>query len=206
MLSKLFFTIVLGVIIGYVYFMIMEASIPKHTNCSYITNLWTDIFAFIYGFIVIYFGYQYSNYILIFLGTSIIMEHIMQVVSFKLNSGKSPTSENHHTDTPIMSRKSIIETLLRQSARYALAAEQDKSPMIAVLHANYAAGYLWALKDIATETEIDEVSGTQKLKKLEAYVKKVQDVSTKQVSGACPEFIGLDSQHTIDIAKIAGDL
>ena len=31
-----------------------------------------------------------------------------------------------------------IEKLVRQSARYATAAQQDKSPVIAVLHANFA--------------------------------------------------------------------
>ena len=35
-----------------------------------------------------------------------------------------------------------IRTLLRQSARWALASQQDKSPLIALLHANYGAGYL----------------------------------------------------------------
>ena len=31
--------------------------------------------------------------------------------------------------------------------------------MIAVLHANYGAGYLWALKDIATDSEIQKATG-----------------------------------------------
>ena len=49
--------------------------------------------------------------------------------------------------------KSSIEKLIRQSARYATAAQRDKSPVIAVLHANYAAAYLYALKDIARSEE-----------------------------------------------------
>lgn len=208
MVAKTLITIILGVIIGYIYFLIMESTIPRDVNCSYISNIWTDIFAFIYGFIIIYFGYSYSNYILVFLGITIIVEHVMQFVSFKLNYHQdqnvihSPSKKTNGT----LSNKEIIEILLRQSARYALAAEQDLSPMIAVLHANYAAGYLWALKDIATEQEIDNIAGKYKLKKLEQYVKKIQDVSTKRVSGTCPEFIGIDSQHTLDIARIAGDL
>jgi hypothetical protein len=44
-----------------------------------------------------------------------------------------------------------IEKLVRQSARYAVAAQQDASPVIAVLHANYAAAYFYALKEFASE-------------------------------------------------------
>ena len=40
-----------------------------------------------------------------------------------------------------------INTLIRQAARWSVAAQQDESPIIALLHANYGAGYLWALKD-----------------------------------------------------------
>ena len=38
------------------------------------------------------------------------------------------------------------QKLVRQAARWSTAAKQDKNSMIAVLHANYGAGYLWALK------------------------------------------------------------
>ena len=47
-----------------------------------------------------------------------------------------------------------IQKLTRQAARWSTAAAQDDSPLIAVLHANYGAGYLWALKDIATAKQI----------------------------------------------------
>lgn len=39
----------------------------------------------------------------------------------------------------------IIKTLVRQSARWSVAALQDTNIMIAVLHSNYGAGYLWVL-------------------------------------------------------------
>ena len=35
-----------------------------------------------------------------------------------------------------------IQIMVRQAARWSTAADQDESPMIAVLHANYGAGYL----------------------------------------------------------------
>lgn len=42
----------------------------------------------------------------------------------------------------------MAQKLIRQVARWSTAGKQDKNSMIAVLHANYGAGYLWALKDI----------------------------------------------------------
>ena len=49
--------------------------------------------------------------------------------------------------------KKNIEKLVRQSARWSTATKQDKNPLIAVLHANYCAGYLWALKEIVSNEE-----------------------------------------------------
>lgn len=48
----------------------------------------------------------------------------------------------------------MINTLVRQTSRWATASKQDINILIAVLHANYAAEYLWALKDIASDEEI----------------------------------------------------
>nr|QIZ31264.1 hypothetical protein orf00309 [Ostreococcus mediterraneus virus 2] len=52
-----------------------------------------------------------------------------------------------------------IEKLVRQSARYAVAAQQDESPVIAILHANYATGYFYALKEFASESQIHNATG-----------------------------------------------
>ena len=56
-----------------------------------------------------------------------------------------------------------IKTLVRQASRWSTAAKQDKNPMISVLHANYGAGYLWALKDIATQSQIEKAAGIETL-------------------------------------------
>ena len=53
----------------------------------------------------------------------------------------------------------IIKIMVRSCARWAVASLQDKSPLIAVLHANYAAGYLWALQDCFTDEEIINATG-----------------------------------------------
>ena len=51
------------------------------------------------------------------------------------------------------------------------------------------AGYLWALKDIATDQEIHESTGIDVLE-FKQSITDVQDEATKQVSKACPQFVG----------------
>ena len=82
-----------------------------------------------------------------------------------------------------------INILIRQAARWSAAAEQDESPIIALLHANYGAGFLWALKDIATDQEIYNSSGIDVLK-FKKTITDIQDQVTKRVTKACPQFTG----------------
>ncbi len=81
----------------------------------------------------------------------------------------------------------IIKKLVRQAARWSTAAAQDENSMIAVLHANYGAGYLWALKDIATDKQIESASRLN-AKKFEEEIVKVQDQSTKKMASLCPSY------------------
>ena len=97
--------------------------------------------------------------------------------------------------------KSSIEKLIRQSARYATAAQQDKSPVIAVLHANYAAAYLYALKDIASNSQIHNATGID-VKKFTQNVTNVKDMVTKKTTETCPEFAG---NVDIYLAEIGGE-
>ena len=98
--------------------------------------------------------------------------------------------------------ENIINTLIRQCSRWAIAATQDKSPIIALLHANYAVGYLWALKDIATDIQIEKVTNINILD----FVKKITDIQdkcTKKVSKNCPQFL----EHIdVELAKLAKDV
>lgn len=87
------------------------------------------------------------------------------------------------------SGRSHIPKLLKQSARYATAAQQDDSPIVATLHANYSVAYLNSLKDISTPKEIHNTTGVD-LKKFEEHILNVQDMVTKKVLKKCPEFAG----------------
>ena len=94
----------------------------------------------------------------------------------------------------------IIKKLVRQAARWSTAAIQDESPMIAVLHANYGAGYLWSLKDIATDSEIESATGID-VKKFEKEIVMAQDYATKKMIGICPKFAPKSSYLT----KLGGE-
>ena len=94
-----------------------------------------------------------------------------------------------------------IEKLVRQSARYAVAAQQDESPVIAILHANYAAAYFYALKDIASESQIHNATGID-VKKFKEHVTNGQDMVTRKTSEKCPEFVG---EVDIYLAQIGGE-
>ena len=83
----------------------------------------------------------------------------------------------------------IINTLIRQTSRWSAAAQQDDSPIIALLHANYGAGYLWALKDIASDQEITERTGLDIIK-FKKKITDIQDAATRNVSKQCPQFTG----------------
>lgn len=84
-------------------------------------------------------------------------------------------------------KEQTIKTLVRQASRWSTAADQDENPMIAVLHANYGAGYLWALKDIANDEDISEVTGIDVLKFRDGII-AAQDKATQKMVKMCPDF------------------
>lgn len=94
-----------------------------------------------------------------------------------------------------------IEKLVRQSARYAVAAQQDESPVIAILHANYATGYFYALKEFASESQIHNATGID-VKKFKEHITNVQDMVTRKTSEKCPEFVG---EVDVYLAQIGGE-
>jgi hypothetical protein len=81
-----------------------------------------------------------------------------------------------------------IQILYRQCARWAAAAIQDNSTIIKLLHANYATGYLWAIKDIVSNQEFKRITG-QDFIEFENEIIKVQDSATKQLVETCQPLI-----------------
>ncbi len=69
--------------------------------------------------------------------------------------------------------------------------------MIALLHANYAAGYLWALRDTATDTEIEAAVPGLSLPTFIAEITATQDKATRRVSALCPAFAPKDPPYLV---------
>ena len=99
-------------------------------------------------------------------------------------------------------KKEMIKKLVKQMSRWSLASMQDKNNLIAVLHANYGAGYLYAMQTLFSEKEIEEVIGSEELrKKFEAKIIEIQDKATKEAVKVCPKFTSaLDF-----LAKLGGE-
>jgi len=93
-----------------------------------------------------------------------------------------------------------IKKLSQQSAKWATMAQQDESPIVAVLHANYAVGYLWALKDIANTREINRETGLD-IKQFEEHIINVQSMVTKRILKKCPELEGEVDLYLSSIAE-----
>jgi len=81
-----------------------------------------------------------------------------------------------------------IRILYRQTARYAVASLQDDSAVIKTLHANYAMGYLMAHKDLATTDQFARATGDNLLS-FERKIAAIQDASTVNLVGDCPDLI-----------------
>lgn len=64
------------------------------------------------------------------------------------------------------------------------------------MHANYAAGYLWALSDIATTSEIEAMSGIN-WKRFRDAIIDIQDMATKRL---------VEDGDAHYLAHIAGDV
>ena len=103
------------------------------------------------------------------------------------NNNNYNNYNNNYNNNNNNNNNNIIPILLRQITRWAVAAEQDKAPMIAILHANYAVGYLYALMDIKEEKEIEKyIKDFSKLKK---KIIKIQDEAVKKAIKVCPEYL-----------------
>jgi hypothetical protein len=86
-------------------------------------------------------------------------------------------------------RSNIISRILRGSARWSIASKQDKSPLISVLHGNYGAAYLWALKEVFNDNEISFAIGNNfDIIDFQKRVTDIQDFATKRMVSLCKEY------------------
>jgi hypothetical protein len=82
-----------------------------------------------------------------------------------------------------------VKRLVKQSAQYAITAQQDGSPVLATVHSNYAVAYLYALMDIATDAQIHRLTGID-VSKFRQHIMNVQDMVTRRTLEKVPDFAG----------------
>ncbi len=95
--------------------------------------------------------------------------------------------------------KNIIQSLYAQTARWATASLQDNSPLISVLHANYAVGYVQALQQSFSEKEIEKATGRD-VRDLSRKCVEIQRRATIRLVKMCPGLIDRN-----DLSVIAGE-
>lgn len=81
-----------------------------------------------------------------------------------------------------------VKSLVRQTGRWAVASLQDSNPLVAIVHGNYAAGYLFALEDIATQEEIMRETHMPHLE-FRKKILDIQDMAVKNLILKCPAVV-----------------
>ncbi|MDD4931435.1 MAG: hypothetical protein PHG66_04820 [Candidatus Colwellbacteria bacterium] len=101
----------------------------------------------------------------------------------------------------ITNRDRLIKQLVRQTARWSVASDQDESPLISLLHANYGVAYASIMRDIATDEEIKSIAGIDIID-FQRKISDIQDKATRKVADICPLFVG---NMDLQLLVIAGD-
>lgn len=89
--------------------------------------------------------------------------------------------ENKKLLEAIDNKNFIIRTLVKQAAKMSLIASRDRNPMMAMIHADYSAGYLMALQDIANVEEISNCIGMD-YNKIKNQITMIQDANAKKLN------------------------
>lgn len=82
-------------------------------------------------------------------------------------------------------KSKIIKSLTTQSAQWAISAKNNSSPIVSLVHADYAAANLWSLRTLATNEEIKAITGVE-FSDLYKEVTKIQDQVIKKITTLCP--------------------
>jgi hypothetical protein len=98
----------------------------------------------------------------------------------------------------------LLKIYTRQCIRWSYASTQDKNPVIALLHADYGNAYLMVIKDYVQYFEISfetfEKVTELKLKELEIYILKNQDIALKKL--VATKEISIDSKDALIFSKL----
>tara|TARA_Y100000361_G_scaffold153761_1_gene176515 strand:- start:1580 stop:1855 length:276 start_codon:yes stop_codon:yes gene_type:complete len=82
--KKSIFALASSMIMASTYFIIGESTIDKDSNCVYLSPWTTDLMAWLFGLGVCYYGFKYSEPVLVFLGGSVATLHVAQFAAHKV--------------------------------------------------------------------------------------------------------------------------
>lgn len=106
----------------------------------------------------------------------------------------------HRTQFLVGSRRHDIMELNRQAYRWYIASKQDSHPMVKIVHANYAVGYVDALRAIATDDVINDVTGLD-IDRLSHAATHEQDLALVMMAKKCPGLIPDDGVYRDYLGK-----
>jgi hypothetical protein len=92
-----------------------------------------------------------------------------------------------------------VRLMTKKCARWATTAQQDTSPYLSVMHANFAMGYLYALKDIATPQQIHRITGIDFVT-FEKHILNLQESINQKLLKQSPDFAGDVNLYLASIA------
>ncbi len=95
----------------------------------------------------------------------------------------------------------LLHLLIRQTIRWAYASAQDANPLVSILHANYANGYLMVLKDYIANFNISNKTFYKLTKTdlmtLEKRVLSIQDKALKRLLKHTKKCIRIDNDNLL---------
>jgi hypothetical protein len=107
----------------------------------------------------------------------------------------------HHSDNlylPNKTNEQLVKKLLKKSAQLSVESTQDSDPIVSVQKANYAIGYLDAIRDIMPEQEIVSLTGVDMVK-FTTELNRIQSNNLTNLSNKCAG-VSSDNKYLLKIA------
>lgn len=85
-----------------------------------------------------------------------------------------------------VSGTSKLAALVRQAARWGAAAKQDRSPLMGLTHANYAAAYLQVLRELHGDAALADAATSFRISELQGDIDDLQLRLQRSAAAQCP--------------------
>ena len=82
--------------------------------------------------------------------------------------------------------KKLLQNLIQQSTRWSSVAAQDQNPVVALMHVNYAIGFLKAARRLAPDSDIAKITGSNVME-LHYIMESQQADLISRISEKCPD-------------------